>query len=62
MMLTTGNESLDRTQRDDEEIETTLSQRHSFAPDDKRAVFVNNNYENFQKLMGLMNGSGCSSG
>ena len=56
MMLTTGNESLDRTNAMTNEISSTLAQRHTFAPDDKRAVFVNNNYEEFQKLMGLMDG------
>ena len=56
MMLTTGNESLDRTNAMTKEISSTLAQRHTFAPDDKRAVFVNNNYEEFQKLMGLMDG------
>src|SRR5262245_10500336 len=56
MMLTTGNASLEKTEEMTKEVSDTLATRHSFAPDDKRAVFVNNSYENFQKLMSLMDG------
>ena len=56
MMLTTGDSTLDRSNQMAKGVESMLAQRHTIAPDDKRAFFVRNNFENFQKLMGLMNG------
>jgi putative ABC transport system permease protein len=56
MMLTTGDAGLERSNRMADEIRQSLSRRHRFALDDLRAVFVRNNYESFERMMGLMRG------
>ena len=39
-----------------EEIKENLAQRHNFSPDDRRAVFINNMNEFFQRFVNLMAG------
>ena len=55
-MLTTGELPLEATQEMSEEIGTLLAQRHHFSPEDKRAVFVHNSNEFFQRFVDLISG------
>ncbi|MDH3743758.1 MAG: ABC transporter permease [Acidobacteriota bacterium] len=55
-MLTTGEEELAKTEAMTEEIKQTLAQRHNYSPDDRRAVFINNLNEFFQRFVNLMAG------
>ena len=55
-MLTTGELDIEKTESMATEIKETLAQRHSFAPEDRRAVFVNNLNEVFQRFVNLMAG------
>lgn len=56
MMFTTGDATVDEGNRMVEDVRGTLARRHSFDPEDRRAVFVWNNYEQFAKFVGVMNG------
>jgi putative ABC transport system permease protein len=56
MMLTTGGATLEQSDRMAQEIRDRLAKRHDFKPDDPRAVFVRNNFEGFQRILGVMNG------
>ncbi|MCP4200573.1 MAG: ABC transporter permease [bacterium] len=55
-MLTTGEADLETTDAMATEIRETLAQRHRFAPEDRRAVFVNNLNEFFERFVNLMSG------
>ncbi len=39
-----------------DKVETILKRRHMVAPDDKQAIGINNNEENYQQFQGLFNG------
>jgi putative ABC transport system permease protein len=54
IMLTTGEASLEQTQGMSQEIGQRLATRHTFDAKDPRAVFVNNNNEDFQRFASLM--------
>ncbi len=54
IMLTTGDAAFDRTQAMAAEITQKLADWHDFDPADRRAVFVRNNVEEFQRFTGLM--------
>ncbi len=56
MMFTTGDATVDEGNRMVEEVRVILARRHAFDPEDKRAVFVWNNYEEFARFVGVMNG------
>jgi putative ABC transport system permease protein len=56
MMFTTGEATLAEGQQMAEDVRQRLALRHSFAPEDKRAIFVRNNYESFERVLGLMRG------
>ena len=56
MMFTTGGASLEESDRMAQEVRDRLAKRHDFKPDDPRAVFVRNNFEEFQRVLGVMNG------
>ena len=56
LMFTTGDLALDKTQEMAEEVRGLLAQRHHFSPDDKRAVFVNNSNEWYQRFVNLISG------
>ncbi len=55
-MLTTGEAELAKTEEMTEDIKSLLAQRHSFSPQDRRAVFVNNLNEFFERFLNLMSG------
>ncbi|HZN56313.1 MAG TPA: ABC transporter permease [Candidatus Polarisedimenticolaceae bacterium] len=54
IMLTTGEAPLEQTEGMAKDIKHRLATRHTFSTEDPRAVFVNNNNEEFQKFIGLM--------
>lgn len=54
IMLTTGEAPLEQTEGMSKDIKHRLAARHAFADEDARAVFVNNNNEQFQKFKSLM--------
>lgn len=54
ILYTTGDASLARTQEMAKATRQLLAANHTFDPEDLRAVFVNNNVENFQRVMALM--------
>jgi len=56
LMFTTGDADLPESEKMAEEARTILSRRHSFDPDDKRAIFLRNNYENYQRISGVIGG------
>ena len=56
ILYTTGDASLDETKDMAKETRQLLAAKHTFDPEDLRAVFVNNNVENFQRIMALMTG------
>jgi len=55
-MFTTGDADLERTKAMAEQVRNDLAQRHTFSPEDRRAVFVYNNNENFARFLSLMDG------
>ncbi|MEZ5312548.1 MAG: ABC transporter permease [Thermoanaerobaculia bacterium] len=54
ILYTTGDASLGKTKEMAKETRELLAANHAFDPEDLRAVFVNNNVENFQRVMSLM--------
>lgn len=54
MMLTNGDATLARSAEMADEIRNTLAVRHSFDPDDRRALFIRNNNEQFARFKNLM--------
>ncbi len=54
IMMTTGDAPLSETQSMSKEIKRRVALRHAFSKDDPRALFVNDNNEEFQKFTSLM--------
>jgi len=54
IMMTTGEAPLEQTEGMSKDIKHRLATRHTFSTDDPRAVFVNNNNQEFQRFVGLM--------
>ena len=55
ILYTTGDATLPESERMAGQSKEILAVNHTFDPEDKRAVFVNNNVENFQRFASLMN-------
>ena len=55
-MLTTGDLPLEKTDEMAADIKELLARTHSFSPEDRRAVFVNNMNEFFQRFVNLLEG------
>ncbi len=55
-MFTTGDADLPRTQGMAEDVRKRLAQRHAFSPEDRQAVSIYNNNENFKRFLDLMAG------
>jgi putative ABC transport system permease protein len=55
-MLTTGDATLEKSELMTSTIRTRLANRHRFAEEDRRAVFIFNNNERFQQFVSLING------
>ncbi len=56
ILYTTGDATLAESEEMVGATRRLLSVNHSFDLEDQRAIFVNNNVENFQRIMALMNG------
>src|SRR5262249_9630165 len=56
IMMTTGDSPLDDTEAAAKDVKRRIADRHTFSVDDPRAVFVNNNNEEFQRFTNLMAG------
>lgn len=56
ILFTTGEADLAASQRMAESTRQLLAETHDFDPEDRRALFINNNVENFQRFVGLMTG------
>ena len=54
ILYTTGDASLVESEVMAGESREILAVNHTFDPEDKRAVFINNNVENFQRFVSLM--------
>ncbi|HZE88659.1 MAG TPA: ABC transporter permease [Verrucomicrobiae bacterium] len=54
IFMTTGTEPLPKTEAMAKEVHGRLAGKHSFSDDDTRAVFVNNNNEQFDRFTKLM--------
>ena len=54
IMLTTGEAPLAQTEEMSKDIKRRVATRHAFSAEDSRALFVNNNNEEFQKFKSLM--------
>jgi len=55
-MFTTGDADLEKTKAMAEQVRQDLSRRHTFSLEDRRAVFIYNNNENFARFISLMDG------
>jgi putative ABC transport system permease protein len=54
IMMTTGESPLEQTEAMATDVKRRIAARHAFSVDDPRAVFVNNNNEEFHKFSSLM--------
>jgi putative ABC transport system permease protein len=54
VMMTTGDAPLSTTEGMAKDVKRRVAARHAFSTEDPRAVFVNNNNEEFQKFTSLM--------
>jgi putative ABC transport system permease protein len=55
-MFTLNNATLESSQKTVKKLRTQLAAVHHFDPEDKRAVWVRNQFENYQKVMSLFSG------
>jgi len=56
IMVTTVDADLERSTAMADAVRRRLAQRHDFAVEDQRAVFVRNNVENFRQFVAVMDG------
>ena len=56
IMFTAGDASVEESNEMKQSVINIMSARHTFSPEDTRALFVWNNVENFQKFRSLFNG------
>ena len=56
IMLTTGSAPVEQTKEMGKEIKQRLAEKHVFSLDDTRAAFVNDNNENFARIMNVILG------
>jgi len=54
IMMTTGDTPLDQTEVMAKDVKHRIATRHTFSTDDPRALFVNNNNEQFQRFSSLI--------
>ena len=54
LMMTTGSTPLPETEVMAKEVRRRIAERHTFPVDDARAIYVNNNNEQFARFMNLM--------
>lgn len=56
LAFTTGDASMKESLEIEDEIRTNFAQRHNFNKDDQRAIYINNNVEEYQKFQNLFAG------
>jgi putative ABC transport system permease protein len=56
IMFTTGDASLAKSEHMASEIRQKMADRHDYAVEDERALFVRNNVENFERFRAMMGG------
>lgn len=56
VMMTTGEEPLPVTEKMSQEIRGQLAEKHRFAVEDQRAIFINNINKDMQRFLDLMSG------
>lgn len=56
MSFTTNTPDIESLQAMESHIKKTFASRHKFDPNDKRAMWINNNMENYQRTMALFSG------
>ncbi len=56
LMFTVGDASLEESKKIEAEVRELLAKRHHFSPDDKRALRIRNNVENFQQVSAIFSG------
>jgi putative ABC transport system permease protein len=56
VMMTVGDASVAQSQDIARDLRLRIAERHDFDPEDKRAVFISNAVENFQRFVDLMGG------
>lgn len=56
IMFTTGDANVEESNIIKQNVIALMSQRHKFAPEDSRALYIWNNVEEFQKFRSLFNG------
>ncbi len=56
IMMTVGDADLATSQAIGEQIRLLLAEQHNFSPNDRRAVFVRNNLESFQRWNSIIDG------
>lgn len=54
--FTTGDMTAEDSKKAEELIKTDFAYRHKFNVEDKRAIFIRNNLENYMRFLGLFNG------
>jgi len=52
--MTMGDLTLDESMKLSDEIKHKMAKRHRFSPDDRRAVWINNNLENFHRVIDMI--------
>lgn len=55
-MTTSNGVSSDKSIEIADEVKMKLAEKHKFSPDDQRALWINNNAENYQEFQNLFNG------
>ena len=55
-MFTVGDATLPQSEAMAASVRRRISQRHGFDPEDPRALHIENNVENYQRIAGLING------
>lgn len=56
LAVTIPPEMMDQSIRVEQEIREKFAKRHTFHPEDKRAIYINNNLDEFKKFQGLFAG------
>ena len=56
MMLTMGDATVDESRALEKQVRETLARRHNFSPNDRRALRIRNNLENFREIQDIFYG------
>jgi len=56
LAITIPKSSMEKSKQIEDKLRSSFAQRHMFSTDDKRAIYINNNVEEFKKFQGLFSG------